>query len=132
MSDSQSVQVKRGVAGLGLFATQPFKRGDFIIEYIGDMIDRAEADRRGGKYLFTVTADCIIDGKGRTNIARYINHACRPNAYAEADVDELKIRMYAKKKILPGEEIFCHYGQEYFKAFLGAACQCPYCKTTTN
>ena len=128
MSLSLNVQVKRGISGLGLFATTTFKRGDFIIEYIGELIDQDEADRRGGKYLFTITTDRIIDGKQRNNVARYINHSCSPNAFAEADLEELKIRIYAKKRIDPGEEIFFHYGKEYFNEFLGADCRCPYCR----
>lgn len=130
----KNVRVKRGVSGLGLFATTTFKRSDFIIEYTGELIDQAEADRRGGKYLFTITTDRILDGKRRDNLARYINHSCAPNAFAEADLEELKIRIYAKKRIHPGEEIFFHYGREYFDEFLGKNCQCPCCKPprTTN
>lgn len=122
------LKVKRGIAGLGLFATTTFKRGDFIIEYTGDLIDQAEADRRGGRYLFTIKEDHLIDGKARHNIARYINHACRPNAYAEADEEELKIRIYAKKRIQPDEEIFYHYGKEYVEEIIGKDCLCPACK----
>ena len=47
--------VKRSNAGLGLFATKEFKRGDFIIEYTGEKISEEVANRRGGKYLFTIT-----------------------------------------------------------------------------
>ena len=128
MPKAEGVRVKRGVAGLGLFADTTFARGDFIIEYTGEHIDQAEADRRGGRYLFTIKKDHLIDGKPRDNIARYINHACRPNAYAEADEEELKIRIYAKRKITPGEEIFCHYGQEYVDDIIGENCRCPACQ----
>ena len=39
---------KRGVNGLGLFAKVPMKKGDCIIEYVGEVINDAEANRRGG------------------------------------------------------------------------------------
>lgn len=108
MPKAEGVRVKRGVAGLGLFADTTFARGDFIIEYTGEHIDQAEADRRGGRYLFTIKKDRLIDGKPRDNIARYINHACRPNAYAEADEEALTIKIYAKKRISQGEEIYIY------------------------
>lgn len=120
--------VRRSVAGLGLFATQPFKRGDFIIEYTGELISTTEADRRGGKYLFVVSDEKTIDGKGRSNIARYVNHSCAPNAEAELDEDELRVRIYAKRKIQPGDEIFYDYGKEYWDEHIKPnGCRCPSC-----
>lgn len=121
------IKVKKGLAGLGLFATTNLVRNDFIVEYVGDKISPEEADRRGGRYLFTVDKTCVIDGKDRSNTARYINHACKPNAYAEADVDEKRVRFYAKRKIAAGEEITCHYGTQYFDELLGTDCRCAHC-----
>ena len=76
---------------MGLFATEHIAKGTYIIEYTGEKISVEESDRRGGKYLFTVLDDVVIDGKGRENIARYINHSCRPNCYAEIDEENLKL-----------------------------------------
>lgn len=127
-SKKQKYQVKRSIAGLGLFATEPMKRGDFIIEYTGELISTDEANRRGGKYLFVVSDAKTIDGKGRDNIARYINHSCAPNAEAELDEDALRVRIYAKKKILPGEEIFYDYGTEYWDEHIKPyGCRCLSC-----
>lgn len=120
--------VKRSIAGLGLFATKPFKKGDFIIEYTGERITEAEANRRGGKYLFTLNESWTIDGKDRSNTARYVNHSCAPNAEAELDEEELRVRIYAKKKILPGEEILYDYGKEYWDEHIKPyGCRCPAC-----
>lgn len=120
--------VRRSSAGLGLFATQEYKKGSFIIEYTGELISTKEADRRGGKYLFTLTDAKTIDGKGRENIARYINHSCRPNAEAEVDEDEEKIRIFARKKIMPGEEITYDYGKEYVDEHIKPyGCRCAKC-----
>jgi SET domain-containing protein len=122
--------VKRSKAGLGLFAQKTFTRGEFIIEYTGELIPTAEADRRGGKYLFVVSDSQTIDGKGRANIARYINHSCTPNAEAELNEDELRVRIYAKKKILPGEEILYDYGSEYWEEHINPyGCRCATCVT---
>ena len=123
-----SVVVKRSSAGLGLFANTVFKRGDFIIEYIGEPISHTEADKRGGKYLFILSDTIVIDGKCRENIARYINHSCTPNAEGETDEDESKIRIFAKRTILPGEEIAYNYGKEYFNTYIKPhGCRCSSC-----
>src|SRR3989338_1816107 len=65
----------RSSAGIGLFATAPIKKGALIIEYTGERITVDEADQRGGQYLFQVTDTLTIDGRGRENKARYINHS---------------------------------------------------------
>jgi len=120
-----AVQVKRSSAGLGLFANQTFKKGDFIIEYTGEHIPTEEADRRGGKYLFILSDTVTIDGKGRSNTARYINHSCKPNAEAEIDEEESKIIIRAKKTINPGDEISYDYGKEYWNTHIKPyGCKC--------
>ena len=122
--------VKKSKAGLGLFALREYKRGDFIIEYTGEHISEEEANRRGGQYLFTLTKDITVDGKGRKNTSRYINHSCKPNAEAETDEDEMKIRILAKKKILPSEEILYDYGKEHWEYHIKPhGCRCVPCVT---
>ncbi|QQR64590.1 SET domain-containing protein-lysine N-methyltransferase [Candidatus Kaiserbacteria bacterium] len=124
------VVVKRSTAGLGLFAHTTFKRGDFIIEYTGEAISHEEADRRGGKYLFILSDSVVLDGKGRENTARYINHSCKPNAEAETDEDAGKIRISAKKTILPGDEITYDYGKDYVSEYIKPrGCHCRACKS---
>jgi len=132
-TQSQKLTVKRSRAGLGLFANTEFKRGDFIVEYTGEHISDEEADRRGGKYLFILNKKHVIDGKGRENIARYINHSCKPNAEAESDEDDMKIRVLARKKILPGEEITYDYGKEYWDEYIKPyGCKCTACLSHTG
>lgn len=122
------VKVKRSSAGLGLFAGEDIPKEQLIIEYTGDRISEDEANRRGGKYLFQVTPDLVIDGKAHKNTARYINHACKPNAEAEHDEADNRIYIRAAKKIKAGEEITYHYGKEYFKDYIApAGCRCKTC-----
>lgn len=127
MKKTDAYKVKRGIAGLGLFATAPYKRGDFIIEYTGEKITEEEANRRGGKYLFEINDKWTIDGKGRRHTARYINHSCTPNAEAELDEEAERVFIYAKKKIQPGEEITYDYGKEYVKEYIADGCRCTSC-----
>ena len=71
------------MTGLGLFATKPIKRGAYIATYRGRRITAAESDRRearGARYMFELNKRWVIDGSPRWNVARYINHSCRPNA----------------------------------------------------
>ncbi len=122
----QKFKVKKGVNGLGLFANTEWKKGDKIIEYIGEKITPEEADRRGGKYLFEVNKKLTLDGKARTNLARYINHSCAPNC--EAEIDGKKVFIYGYKKILPGDELTYDYGKEYFNEYIKPkGCGCKKC-----
>lgn len=122
-----NVVVKRGLAGLGLFANEDIKKDSFIIEYTGELISGDEADRRGGKYLFEINSKWTIDGKNRDNIARYINHSCRPNS--ESDVIGKKVKFFAKRNIKQGEEITVDYGKEYFGEHIAPyGCKCEKCR----
>ncbi len=125
MSNPKKVQVKKSSAGLGLFAAAPFQKGEQIIEYTGEIISEAEANRRGGKYLFELNEHSTIDGKGRDNIARYINHSCKPNCYPELNEDETRVFIFAKRKIAPGEELTYDYGTDYYKQIIEPlGCRC--------
>lgn len=128
VSNPPNVTVKRSRAGLGLFATTAFKKGDEIIEYSGETISTATADERGGKYLATLNEDWVIDGKDRNNKARYINHCCKPNSYYELNEAETRIFAIAKRAIKPGEEITVHYGKDYFNQHIKPiGCRCAVC-----
>jgi SET domain-containing protein len=125
----KKVMVKRAKSGLGLFSGEDLKKGQFIIEYTGEHISHEEADLRGGMYLFTINEKIVIDGKTRDNIARYINHSCNPNAEAESDDEDEKIRVYAKKRIALGDEITIDYGKEHWENYIGHEnCRCNKCE----
>lgn len=120
--------VKRGTHGLGLFTTLPFKKGEFVIEYTGEKITEEAANVRGGQYLFELNDNWVIDGKERHNLARYINHSCRPNCYPEIDENEEHIMIYAKRTIVPGEELTYNYGPEFFNTHVKSkGCRCQKC-----
>lgn len=125
--------VKRSSAGLGLFTQVPFIKGDKIIEYTGEIISEAEAVKRGGKYLFELNEDWTIDGKGRSNTARYINHSCRPNCEPQLTDDEKQVFIYAKKDIAPNEELTYNYGSYYFKQIIKPlGCNCKKCSKAST
>ncbi len=118
--------VKKTRIGLGLFAAIPFSRGQRVIEYTGALITNAEADRKGGRYLFQVNSRWTVDGTGRENLSRYINHSCDPNCVAYTR--GRRIHIYALRDIAPGEELSYDYGSEYFDAYIRPkGCACPVC-----
>jgi len=65
----------------------------------------------------------------RKNVARYINHACKPNAESDVRPRKRKVFIRAIKNIEPGEEINYDYGTDYFKAYLKPiGCKCAACE----
>jgi len=121
-----SYVVRRTNTGLGLFAAKPIARGKRIIEYKGPLVSNEEADRRGGKYFFGVDKKSSIDGVARSNVARYINHSCKPNA--EALISGRRVWIWSRNKIKAGEEIVYDYGKEYFEGIIELlGCRCRGC-----
>ncbi len=122
----KKVAVKRSKAGLGLFAEEDIKRDEFIIEYTGELLTTEESDDRPNKYLFEVNSRWTIDGSPRSNIARYINHSCRPNC--EPDIFGHKIKIYAIKNIKAGEELGYDYGKDHWNEYIKPhGCKCVKC-----
>ena len=124
-------RVGRSRTGLGLFATKPIKKGAKIIRYFGPLLDsrKKKDDAIENKYLFELNNRWTIDGSVRKNIARYINHACKPNAESDVSPRKRKVVIRAIKKIEPGEEINYDYGTDYFKAYLKPiGCKCAACE----
>jgi SET domain-containing protein len=124
-------RVGRSQTGLGLFATQPIEKGAIIVNYRGRRIPTSEArqyeSKHASKYMFEINSRWTVDGSSRRNLARYANHACRPNA--ESDLLKGQIVLRAIKTIRPGDEITYDYGREYFDLFLKAkGCKCATCR----
>ena len=122
-------KIKRSVTGLGLFAIEPIPKGRRIIEYVGPLISNEVVERSNGRYFFGVNSKWSIDGSGRSNIARYINHSCRPNA--EPFISGRRVWIWSRRNIRVGEEIVYDYGEEYFEGVIQPrGCKCPKCRET--
>jgi SET domain-containing protein len=131
ISSNKPYRVGRSRTGLGLFATKPIKKGAKIVRYFGPLLDcrKKKHDAIENKYLFELNGRWTIDGSVRENIARYINHACRPNAESDVRPRKRKVVIRAIKNISPGEEINYDYGTDYFKAYLKPiGCKCDACE----
>ncbi|MEP6913587.1 MAG: SET domain-containing protein [bacterium] len=120
--------IKRSKSGLGLFALKLIPKGKRIIEYTGPRMANKEVEKSNGRYFFGVNTKWSINGTPRTNIARYINHSCRPNA--EAIISGGRVWIWSRKRIMPGEEIAYDYGKEYFDDIIKPeGCKCPKCRS---
>jgi SET domain-containing protein len=118
--------IKRTATGLGFFALKPIPKGKRIIEYTGPYLPNEVVDKRYGKYFFEVNSKWSIDGTPRSNIARYINHSCRPNA--EALISGRRVWIWARRNIKPGEEVTYDYGKDYFEDIIKPmGCRCVKC-----
>ena len=126
----RSFRIGRSITGLGLFAIRPIKKREKIAEYKGPRVNAEEAgrlERRGNRYLYEINKQITIDGTPRSNVARYANHSCNPNAKTYTYGGRVFIR--ALRKIKPDEEITYDYGNDYLKWVIGRSrCQCRRCR----
>ena len=122
-------RVGRSATGLGLFAAAPIRKHAEIVEYSGPRIPTKDAQaldrRRANKYLFEIDRRWTIDGSPRSNVARYVNHACDPNA--EAVLSRGRMMFRAVKDIAPGAEITIDYGEEHVALYFRNGCRCASC-----
>lgn len=106
------------IQGRGAFATRRIRKGTRLIEYVGERISHAEADRRYDDdrmkrhhtFLFTLNNRTVIDAGVNGNEARFINHSCDPNC--EAVIDSGHIYIESIRTIQPGEELVYDYQYE--------------------
>jgi hypothetical protein len=131
ISSKKPYRIGRSRTGLGLFATKAIKKGAKIVRYFGPLLDsrKKKDDAIENKYLFELNGRWTIDGSVRENVARYINHACKPNAESDVMPRKRKVVIRAIKNISPGDEINYDYGTDYFKAYLKPiGCKCAACE----
>ena len=120
--------------GFGVFATEPINKNTRIVDYAGELVHNSKTTPREVKYLkqgciwvFRVnrawSRDAAVDG----NVARFINHACKPNCWVDIDNTTKTIWIRASRRIERGEELTYDY------ATVGdhtIQCRCrPGCKT---
>jgi uncharacterized protein len=109
------------IHGRGVYASCLIPAETKIIEYIGELIDKDESEKRGisqheksiesgdaAVYIFTLSRKYDIDGNVPWNTARLINHSCEPNC--EAWIEGRKIFIHSLVEISPGEELTFDYG----------------------
>ena len=119
---------KSNIDKRGLCATKNIKPGIKIIEYVGKLITKKEAqqnskfDNSKDIYLFNINKKYDLDGDFKFNTARLINHSCDPNC--EVSGTGLKVWVYAIKDIKKGEELTYDYGFGYDADYKDFPCKC--------
>jgi SET domain-containing protein len=119
------------ISGWGVFAGEDIKKGARIVQYKGELIAQSEAWRREQGYLkrqriwiFSISDRWAVDAAYGGNVARYVNHSCRPNCYSDTFGREVWI--LAGRRIRKGEELTYDYNTE---GIASIKCLCrPGCK----
>jgi SET domain-containing protein len=124
---------KSRLHGFGVFAVDPITKNTRIIDYAGELITNKQSENREDRYLrkgciwvFRVNRYWSRDANVGGNVARFINHACKPNCWIEVDATTKTIWVRAARNITPGEELTYDYNTEGDKTI---PCRCrPGCK----
>ena len=105
------------IQGAGVFATRRITKNTRIIHYAGEKISNRESLKRERRYIknghiwcFKLTNRTVIDAGVGGNVARFINHSCRPNCYI--DIKEGVIWIRAARTIRAGEELTYDYNTD--------------------
>ena len=122
------------IHGRGVYAIQPIVAEQYFIEYVGNLIDKDESEKRAWEqfakheesgaaavYIFNLTKKYDLDGNVEWNPARLINHSCDPNS--EAIQDGKRIFLQALRDIGIDEEITFDYGFD-IECYEDHPCRC--------
>ncbi|XP_077235910.1 histone-lysine N-methyltransferase ASHH3-like isoform X3 [Tasmannia lanceolata] len=131
--------VKTEKCGLGLVADEDIKQGEFVIEYVGEVIDDITCEERLWKmkhrgetnfYLCEINRDMVIDATYKGNKSRFINHSCQPNTQMQKwRIDgETRIGIFAIRNIRRGEDVTYDYQFVQFGADQNCHCGALGCR----
>src|SRR5215471_18468838 len=122
---------KSCIDGWGVYASTAIRKNKRIIDYAGEKISNQESLKRERRYIqhghiwcFKLTNRRVIDAGVGGNVARFINHSCRPNCYIDIKKGTIWIR--ASRRIRRGEEISYNYntdGEGLIKCRCEPSCQ---------
>jgi len=105
------------IHGSGVYAIGPIPKNKRIIHYAGEKISNRESLKRELRYIITghiwcfkLTNRTVIDAGVGGNVARFINHSCRPNCYI--DIKDGVIWIRAARSIRRGEELTYDYNTD--------------------
>ena len=111
---------RSGIHAWGVFADEDIGADEMVIEYRGELISNAVAEKRerlyniekiGSDYMFRIDATQVCDATKQGNVARFINASCEPNCYTKIITldGNKRIVIYAKRDIAAGEELCYDY-----------------------
>ncbi|CAH1249650.1 SETD2 [Branchiostoma lanceolatum] len=126
-----------GDKGWGLRAAEDMISNQFVMEYVGEVLNFSEFKQRTKEYnrekqhhfyFMALKNDEIIDATKKGNVSRFINHSCDPNCETQKWTVNgiLRVGFFTRRPIYDGEELtfdykFQRYGKEAQKCYCGAA-----------
>ncbi|XP_048233444.1 histone-lysine N-methyltransferase ASHH3 isoform X2 [Ricinus communis] len=125
--------------GAGIVADEDIKQGEFVIEYVGEVIDDKTCEERlwnmkhrgeTNFYLCEINRDMVIDASYKGNKSRYINHSCSPNTEMQKWIidGETRIGIFATRNIKKGEHLTYDYQFVQFGADQDCHCGAVDCR----
>lgn len=119
--------IKTEKKGFGLRADADLRPGDFIFEYIGEVINEKSFRQRMIQYddegiihfyFMSLSKGEFVDATKKGNLGRFCNHSCNPNCYVDKWVvgDKLRMGIFAERKIEAGEELVFNYNVDRYGA----------------
>jgi hypothetical protein len=119
--------IKTDKKGFGLRANKDMHPGDFVFEYIGEVIDERtfrrrmiQYDQEGIKhfYFMSLTKGEFVDATKKGNLGRFCNHSCNPNCFVDKWVvgDKLRMGIFVERKVRAGEELVFNYNVDRYGA----------------
>jgi len=120
--------------GWGVRARQSISPGTLILEYMGELCTAGEFESRmvtrykgdTHHYCLAMDSKTVIDAQRAGSECRFVNHSCDPNCEMQKwNVNGLyRMAVFAKRDILPGDEITYDYNFSLFDANQGQECKC--------
>jgi hypothetical protein len=103
------------LVGWGVFTNRPFKKMEYIAEYVGKVRKRRRSDSKNG-YCFEYASKYNIDAMEEGGLSRYINHSSKPNLNSSlAWKDGIgHIILYTKEPVAKGVQLCYDYGPDYW------------------
>jgi hypothetical protein len=119
--------IKTEKKGFGLRANKNMAPGDFVFEYIGEVIDERTFRRRMGQYdeegikhfyFMSLTKGEFVDATKKGNLGRFCNHSCNPNCFVDKWVvgDKLRMGIFVERNVKAGEELVFNYNVDRYGA----------------
>ncbi|XP_066878678.1 histone-lysine N-methyltransferase NSD3 isoform X8 [Kogia breviceps] len=141
--DAEIIKTER--RGWGLRTKRSIKKGEFVNEYVGELIDEEECRLRIKRAH--ENSDRIIDAGPKGNYSRFMNHSCNPNCETQKWTvnGDVRVGLFALCDIPAGMELTfnynldclgngrteCHCGADNCSGFLGVRPKSA-CASTTE
>ena len=120
--------------GWGMKTKRPIMSGDFIMEYVGEVVSEKEFKLRmlteyiedTHHYCLHLDGGTVIDGHRMGNECRFVNHSCEPNCEMQKwnVKGEFRMALFALRDIQQNEELTYDYNFSLFNPHEGQKCLC--------